>query len=100
MTNESQNSHMLVELFIGENGSLHTINYRIFTEVEGKDKLFVARWDSFCKHVGSKKTLKNIEFNVKKMIGFIPKFVSMPKIREHLLLIVGRLLMPNQHMGW
>jgi hypothetical protein len=77
MTTELQNSHMLVELFIGENGSLHTINYRISIEVEGKDKLFVATWDFFNKHVGNK---KNIEFNVKKMIGFIPKFVSMPKI--------------------
>jgi hypothetical protein len=59
-TNELQNSHMPIELFIGENGSLHTINYKISIEVKGKDKLLAAKWDSFCKHVGSKKTLKNL----------------------------------------
>jgi hypothetical protein len=91
---------MWVELFIRENGGLHIINYTISTEVEGKDKLFVVKWDSIRKHVGSKKTLKNMGFNVKKRIGFIPKFVSMPRIKEHLLLITKTLLMPNWHMGW
>ncbi len=57
---------MWVEWFIGENGSLHIIICRIFTKVERNDKLLVARWDSFCKHVGSKKTFKKIGFNVKK----------------------------------
>jgi hypothetical protein len=28
--------------------------------VEGKDKLFAIKWDSLCKHVGCKKTQKNI----------------------------------------
>jgi hypothetical protein len=34
--------------------------------VEGKDKIFIAKWDSLCKHVGRKKVKKNIGTNVKK----------------------------------
>jgi hypothetical protein len=28
--------------------------------VEGKDKLFGLKWDALCKHIGRKKTNKNI----------------------------------------
>jgi len=34
--------------------------------VEGKDKMFIAKWDSFCKHVGKRKIERNIGTNVKK----------------------------------
>lgn len=57
---------MWAELFIQGNGSLHTINYRIFIKVEGKDKLLATMWDSFCKHVGRKKTKKKLGLMWKK----------------------------------
>jgi hypothetical protein len=46
--------------------------------------------------------VKNVGSDVKKRIGFIPRFVSMPitNYKEHLHIIVRRLLMPNWHMGW
>ncbi len=53
-------------MFIGEDGSLHTIKSDICTKVERKDKLFAPKWDSFCKHVGHTKANMNIGFDVKK----------------------------------
>jgi hypothetical protein len=44
------------EFYLSSNGSLHTINCRMYSEVEGNDKIFVAKWDSFYKHVGRSKT--------------------------------------------
>ncbi len=55
-----------VELFIRKDGNLHIVKCRICIEVERKDKLLVSKWDSFCKHIGHKKALKNIGFDVKK----------------------------------
>ncbi len=86
--------------FIRKDGNLHIVKCRICIEVKGKDKLFVSKWDYFCKHVGHKKASKNIGFDMKKGIEFIPKFVNMLRTREHLLFPIGRLLMPNWHMGW
>jgi hypothetical protein len=51
--------------------NLHTIKSDICTKVERKDKLFAPKWDSFCKHVGHKKTNMNIGFDVKKRINII-----------------------------
>ncbi len=34
--------------------------------MEGKDKMFATKWDSFCKYVGWRKTKRNIGTNVKK----------------------------------
>jgi hypothetical protein len=34
-------------LSIRSNGSLHVIKCRLSNELEGKDKLFVPKWDSF-----------------------------------------------------
>ncbi len=53
-------------MFIGEDGSLHTIKSDICTKIERKDKLFAPKWDFFCKHVGHKKTKMNIGFDVKQ----------------------------------
>jgi hypothetical protein len=40
---ELQNFHMSLRL----DGSLHVIKCRLCIEMEGKDKLFVPKWDSF-----------------------------------------------------
>jgi hypothetical protein len=55
-----------VELSIRKDGTLHIVKCRICIEVDGKDKLLVSKWDSFCKHVGHKKALKNVGSSVKK----------------------------------
>jgi hypothetical protein len=88
------------ELFIKKDGNLHIVKCRICIEVKGKDKLLISKRDYFCKHVGHKKALKNIGFDVKKRIEFTPKFVNMLRTKEHLFFTIGRLLMPNWHMGW
>jgi hypothetical protein len=44
--------------------------------------------------------MRNMGLDVKKRIGFTPRFVSMLRSRKHLHLIAERLLMPNWHMGW
>lgn len=38
------------ELFVGLDDNLHIIKCKICSEVEGKDKLIVFKWDSICKH--------------------------------------------------
>ncbi len=40
------------ELFARENGTLHIVKCKVCIRVEGKEKILVANWDSFCKHVG------------------------------------------------
>jgi hypothetical protein len=55
-----------VELCLGSHGNLHTIKCKICSEVDGKDKLLHAKWDSFCNHVGRKKAKNNIRTYVKK----------------------------------
>ncbi len=39
---------------------LHNVKCNICSQVEGKDKLFGLKWDALCKHIGRKKTNKNI----------------------------------------
>jgi hypothetical protein len=48
------------------NGNLHTIKCRIFSEVEGKNKVLFAKWDYLVKHVGCRKVAKDIGTHVKK----------------------------------
>jgi hypothetical protein len=57
-----------VELCMGSHGNLHTIICKVCSEVDGTDKLLLAKWDSFCTHVGRKKVDKNIGTNVKKKV--------------------------------
>jgi len=45
---------------------LNIVKCKICTNVKRKDKLFVHKGDSFCNHVGCKKTNKNMRSNVKK----------------------------------
>jgi hypothetical protein len=47
-----------------------------------KDKLFVLKWDYFCKHVVQKKANKNIGINLKKGIGFTRKIANMANTRK------------------
>jgi hypothetical protein len=55
-----------VELFVREDGTLHTIKCKVYTEVEGKNKILAAKWDSLCKHVGRQKVVRSMGSNVKK----------------------------------
>jgi hypothetical protein len=86
--------------FVGEDGTLHIVKCRVCTKIERKNKILATKWDSFCKHASHQKALRNIGFDVKKGISFTPSFVSMLRTREHLHLAIGRLLMPNWHIGW
>ncbi len=61
------------ELFVGENGTLHIIKCRVCIEVEGKNKIFTAKWDSFCKDVGFHKVMRNMGSGVKKRDWFYSK---------------------------
>jgi hypothetical protein len=85
-----------------EDGTLHTVKYRVCIKVEKKNKILVVKWDSFCKHASRQKVVRNVGSDVKKRIGFTPRFVSMliTSYKKHLHLIARRLLMPNWHMGW
>ncbi len=38
-------------------------------EVQGKDKIFIAKWDSLYKHVGKKKANKNFITNLPSFMG-------------------------------
>jgi len=58
-------------VFIGEDGSLHTIKSDICSKVERKDKFFAPKWDYFCKHAGHTKANMNIGFDVKKRSSII-----------------------------
>jgi len=53
------------KFYLGSNGSLHTVKYRIYNEVEGKDKIFATKWDSLCKHASQKEVERNNGTNVK-----------------------------------
>ncbi len=83
-----------------EDGTLHTVKYRVCIKVEKKNKILVVKWDSFCKHASRQKVVRNVGSDVKKRIGFTPRFVSMliTSYKKHLHLIARRLLMPNWHM--
>lgn len=70
---------MWVELSLGSNGNLHTIKCKIYNEVEGKDKIFVTKWDSLCKHASWKKTQRNIGTNVKKGDWYHTKYCKHAK---------------------
>jgi hypothetical protein len=84
-------------LFIGKNGTLHIVKCRVCAKVERKNKIFGVKWDSLCKHVGRRKVMKNMGFDVKKETSFTPRFVNMPRTnyKKHLHLVTRRLLMPN-----
>ncbi len=69
----------LVELCLGSHGNLHTIKCKVCSEVDGKDKLLLAKWDSFYIHVGHKKVEKNIMTNVKKKIWYYFKYFKHAK---------------------
>jgi len=59
-----------VKLFIKEHGSLQIIKCKSFIKVKGKDKILDVKWDYFFKHASYKKALKNIGFNVKKILFY------------------------------
>jgi hypothetical protein len=42
---------------------------KMCNEVEGKDKIFVAKWDSLYKHVGKRKAKKNFITNLPSFMG-------------------------------
>ncbi len=64
---------------IGLNDNLHIVKCRIYNEVERKDEIFDAKWDSFCKHVGQRKAEKNIGTNVKKGDWYFSKYCKHAK---------------------
>jgi hypothetical protein len=70
------------------------------SEVEGKDKIFIVKWDSLCKHVGWKKAKKNIGTNVIKGDWYHFKDASMPRTINCLFLTTKEMLVPNLQMGW
>jgi len=72
------------ELFVGEDGTLHIIKCRVCTEVEGKNKIFVVKWDSLCKHVGCQKAVKNMGSNVNKRDWFYSKVYKHAKNQKTL----------------
>jgi hypothetical protein len=49
------------------------------SKVEGKDKIFDVKWDSLCKHVGQRKTNKNIGINVKNGYWYYSKYCKHAK---------------------
>jgi hypothetical protein len=59
-----------VKLFIKEHGSLHIVKCKSFIKVKGKDKLLDVKWELFFKHASCKKALKNIGFDVKKILFY------------------------------
>jgi hypothetical protein len=48
------------------NGNLHIVKCKICSEMEGKEKILVAKWDSLCKNASQRKVERNIGTNVKK----------------------------------
>ncbi len=89
-----------IELCLSSNGSIHTVKCKMCSEVEGKDKIFIVKWDSLCKHVGWKKAKKNIGTNVIKGDWYHFKDASMPRTINCLFLTTKEMLVPNLQMGW
>jgi hypothetical protein len=88
------------ELFVREDGTLHTHNCRVCTKVKGKNKILATKWDSLCKHVIHQKVVKNMGFNVKKRDWFYSNVCKHAKSQITLTFQIERLLMPNWHMEW
>jgi hypothetical protein len=63
------------------NYSNDIVKCRVCIEVEGKNKIFVLKWVSLCKHEGCQKAMRNMRSDVKKGTSFIPRFVSMLRTR-------------------
>jgi hypothetical protein len=55
------------------NCSSDIVKCRVCTEVEGKNKILVVKWDSFCKHEGCQKAMRNMGSDVKKRDWFYSK---------------------------
>ncbi len=53
-------------LSLGSKGNLYATKCKICSVVERKNKLFVPKWDSICKHARHMKANKNIGIGVKK----------------------------------
>jgi hypothetical protein len=53
------------KMCLGSNGCLHIVKCKIYSQVEGKDKLLAPKWDSLCKHVYHMKAHRDMGF-VKK----------------------------------
>ncbi len=68
--------------------------------MEGKDKIFATKWDSFCKHACQKKVERNIGTNVKRRIDIILKITHMLRTISYLLLAAMEMLLPNLQMEW
>ncbi len=79
---------------------LHIVKCRIYSEVEGKDKIFATKWDSLCKHASQKKVERNIGTNVKRGIDIILKIAGMLRTISYLLLATMEMLLPNLQMEW
>jgi hypothetical protein len=45
------------------------VKCKMCNEVEGKDKVFAAKWDSLCKHVAKRKAKKNFITNLPSFMG-------------------------------
>jgi hypothetical protein len=45
------------------------VKCKMCNEVEGKDKVFAAKWDSLCKHVTKRKAKKNFTTNLPSFMG-------------------------------
>ncbi len=54
------------KFYVGLNGNLHIVKCRICNEVEGNDRILVAKWNFLYKHASQQKTKKIIKTNVKK----------------------------------
>jgi hypothetical protein len=61
------------------NYSSDIVKCRVCIEVEGKNKILVAKGDSICKHEGCHKAMRNMEFDVKKRDWFYSKVCKYAK---------------------
>jgi hypothetical protein len=68
--------------------------------VEGKEKIFIVKWDSLCKNVGQRKFERNIGTNVNKRINIVIMITCMPQTISCLLLVAMEILLPNLQMEW
>jgi len=71
-------------MHIRSNGLLHNFKYKIYNQVEGKNKWFAPKWDSLCKHVGYKKAKKNIS-SLKKGEWYSTKYYKHVKNHDELV---------------
>ncbi len=55
------------------NCSSDIVKCKVCTEVEGKNKILVVKWDSLCKREGCQKAMRNMGSDVKKRDLFYSK---------------------------